>query len=149
MSEQDVKPEGTMPENDPIFDERIEAKRRSDRLSSITWALILIWAGLVYLAANLGWLDALRTSISLPWGLSITDLSIWSMIFLGAGVLIFIEAMIQTFAKPYRSSDSGNFVLAAVFLGIGLSAIFSWQAVWPLVLIAMGFSALISALIRR
>ena len=149
MSEQDVKPESTTPESNPRFEERMEAKNRSDRLSSVTWALILIWAGLVYMATNLGWLDTLRTSISLPWGLTATDMSTWSVIFLGAGVLIFLEALIRTFAKSYRSSVGGNFVLAAVFLGIGLSSIFSWQAVWPFVLIAMGLSALFSALIRR
>ena len=127
----------------------MEAKRRSDRLSSITWALILIWAGLVFMAANLGWLDASRTSIGHPWGLTIAGLGAWSVIFLGAGVLVLLEALVRTFAKPYHSTDGGNFVLAAIFLGIGLSAIFGWRAVWPFVLIAMGLSALLSALIRR
>lgn len=149
MSEHDLKPESTVPEGDPSLEGRMEAKRRSDRLSSITWALILIWAGLVFMAANLGWLDASRTSIGHPWGLTIAGISTWSAIFLGAGVLIFIEALVRTFAKPYRSTDGGNFVLAAIFLGMGLSAIFGWQAVWPFVLIAMGLSALLSALIRR
>jgi uncharacterized membrane protein len=149
MSDQEFKPENTEPEDDFFVDERKQAKNRNDRLDSIIWALILIWAGLVFTASNLGWLDSIRTSLTLPGGVSIVEMSTWSVIFLGAGALIFLEAVIRTFAKTYRSSVGGNFVLAAVFLGIGLSAIFSWQAVWPFVLIAMGVSALLSALIRR
>lgn len=147
MSDQEMKPEESKPEDDFFFEERMQAKHRSDRLGAITWALILIWAGLVFMAANIGWLDAVYAT--LPGGISMDGVSTWSVIFLGAGALIFLEAMVRTFAKSYRSSVGGNFVLAAVFLGIGLGAIFSWQAVWPFVLIAMGFSALLSALIRR
>lgn len=149
MSEQEFKPEETTPEDDFFAEERMQAKNRSDHLDSIIWALILIWAGLVFMASNIGWLDSIRTNLTLPGGISISEVSTWPVIFLGAGALIFIEALIRTFVKSYRSSVGGNFVLAAVFLGIGLGAIFSWQAVWPFVLIAMGFSALLSALIRR
>ena len=149
MSEQDFIPEEEPRENDPLFNQRTVEKQHNDRLGSITWALILIWAGMVFLAAQLGWLDALRTSISLPEGIYIAEMSTWSVIFLGSGVLVFIEAMIRSFSKTYRSSTGGNFVLAAVFLGIGLGSIFGWNAVWPFVLIAMGFDALLGALIRR
>ncbi|MBG0771001.1 MAG: hypothetical protein H0S82_04795 [Anaerolineaceae bacterium] len=149
MSEQDFNPQEEPRENDPLFQARMEAKHRSDRLSSLIWALILIWAGLVFLAGNIGWLNALSTSFTLPAGLSFAGMTTWSVIFLGAGVLVFLEALIRTFSKAYRSSTGGSFVLAAVFLGLGLSAIFGWNAVWPFVLIAMGVSALIGALIHR
>lgn len=130
-------------------DEKIEKKHHRDPLGDLVWALILIWAGLVFLASNLGWLDAIQTSLVLPEGINFSGLSTWSVIFLGAGVLIFIEAIVRTFVPAYRSSTGGNFILAAVFLGIGLSAIFDWNAVWPFILIAMGLSALASALLRK
>lgn len=149
MSEQDYQPQEEQPKNDPQYQERMAAKQRSDRLSSLTWALILIWAGLVFMAANIGWLDALRSSVSLPEGFTIAGMTTWSVIFLGAGVLIFIEALVRTFSKSYRSSTGGSYVLAAVFLGMGLSTVFGWQAVWPFVLIAMGVSALIGALVSH
>ncbi len=149
MTEHDLKPESTVPEGESSLEGRMEAKRRSDRLSSITWALILIWVGLVFMAVNLGWLEPSRTSIVHPWVSTLAGMGVWSAIFLGAGGLVFIEALIRTFAKPYRSTDGGNFFLAAIFLGVGLSAIFGWRVVWPLVLIAMGLFALLSALIRR
>lgn len=167
MSEQENKPQDVQPEQPqpqpqhPYMDEKseekfhekedekFEEKNQRDPLSSLIWALILIWAGLVFLASNLGWLDAIRTMQVLPENFSFVGLSTWSVIFMGAGVLVFIEAVIRTFVPAYRSSTGGNFFLAAIFLGIGLGAIFGWQVVWPFILIAMGLSALASALIRR
>lgn len=118
-------------------------------LGSITWALILIWAGLVFLASNFGWLNAIQVSPTLPAGLEFIGLGTWSLIFLGAGVLIFIESLLSTFVPSLRSNNSGNFFLAAIFLGIGFSSIFGWDLIWPLVLIFLGLSALASALIKR
>ncbi len=130
-------------------DEKVEEKHHQDPLSSLVWALILIWAGLVFLASNLGWLDQIPVQQFAIEGFTLTRLSTWSVIFLGAGVLVFIEALVRTFVPAYRSSTGGNFFLAAIFLGIGLGGIFGWNIVWPFILIAMGLSALASALIRQ
>lgn len=130
-------------------DEKQEEKHNQDPLSSLVWALILIWAGLVFLASNLGWLDQIRAEAITIGDVTITSLSRWSLIFLGAGVLVFLEAIVRTFVPAYRSSTGGNFFLAAIFIGIGLGMIIGWEIVWPFVLIAMGLSALASALIRH
>ncbi len=130
-------------------DEKHEEKHHDDPLSSFSWALILIWAGLVFLASNFGWLDQFQFEQPLPEPLHIVGLSRWPLIFLGAGVIIFAEALIRTFVPAYGTSSGGNFVLAAIFLGIGLSGIFSWQLVWPIILIGLGISALASGLIRN
>lgn len=152
------KKEGPLKSKDkgPLKDEDLgpmasENKRHNqqDILGSITWALILVWAGLVFLASNFGWLDAVEISPILPEALDFIGLSTWSLIFLGAGVLIFIESLISTFVPSFRSNKSGNFFLSAIFLGIGLSGIFGWDLIWPFVLIFLGITALASALIKR
>jgi hypothetical protein len=148
------------PERQPYYDEKTEEKyekedekqeekHNRDPLSSIAWALILIWAGVVFLAENLGWFDQIQFQQIQFEDFSLTGVSTWSMIFLGAGVIVFFEAIIRTFVPAYRSSTGGNFFLAAIFLGIGLGGIFGWSVVWPFILIAMGLSALASALITR
>lgn len=148
------------PERQPYYDEKTEEKyekedekqeekHNRDPLSSIAWALILIWAGVVFLAENLGWFDQIQFQQIQFENFSLTGVSTWSMIFLGAGVIVFFEAIIRTFVPAYRSSTGGNFFLAAIFLGIGLGGIFGWSVVWPFILIAMGLSALASALITR
>jgi len=160
MSDQENKPNNESNQWQPYYEEKAEEKYEKedekhvekhdqDPLSSLTWALILIWAGLVFLASNLGWLDQFETQGLGIEGFHIADLSVWSIIFLGAGVLVFLEAIVRTFIPAFRSSTGGNFFLAAIFLGIGLGGIFGWTLVWPFILIAMGLSALASALIRR
>ena len=160
MTDQENKPHEEQPEQRPYYDEKREEKyekedekneekHNQDPLSSLTWALILIWAGLVFLAANLGMLDQIQTQPIGIEGLTISGLSTWSLIFLGAGVLVFLEAVIRTFVPAYRASTGGNFFMAAIFLGIGLGMIFGWHIVWPFILIAMGLSALASALIQN
>ena len=135
------------------FNEKEEEKRdekgHQDPLSSLVWALILIWAGLVFLGENLGLLDAIVAEAIQIGDVTIQQVSTWSMIFLGAGVLVFVEALIRTFVPAYRSSTGGNFFLAAVFLGIGLGGLVGYSLVWPFILIAMGLAALASALIRN
>jgi len=144
----------------PYYDEKTEEKyekedqkhaekTNQDPLSAMAWALILIWAGLAFLASNLGWLDQIPNQFVLPEGFQIQGLGTWSVIALGAGVILFVEALIRTFVPAYRSSTGGNYFLAAIFLGIGLNGIFGWQLVWPLVLIGLGLAALASAFFRH
>ena len=130
-------------------EEKRDEKSHQDPLSSLVWALILIWAGLVFLGDNLGLLDTIAADTQQIGDITIQQVSTWSMIFLGAGVLVFVEALIRTFVPAYRSSTGGNFFLAAVFLGIGLGGLIGYSLVWPFILIAMGLAALASALIRK
>jgi hypothetical protein len=144
----------------PYYDEKTEEKyekedqkhaekTNQDPLSAMAWALILIWAGLSFLASNLGWLDQIPNQFLLPEGFQIQGLGTWSVIALGAGVILFVEALIRTFVPAYRSSTGGSYFLAAIFLGIGLNGIFGWQLIWPLVLIGLGLAALASAFFRH
>jgi hypothetical protein len=130
-------------------DEKHEEKSHNDPLSSLVWALILIWAGLVFLGENLGLLDVVVADPIQIGEITINQIGTWSMIFLGAGVLIFLEGVVRTFVPAYRSSTGSDFFLAAIFLGIGLGGLIGYSLVWPFILIAMGLATLASAMIRR
>lgn len=130
-------------------EEKRDEKSHQDPLSSLVWALILIWAGLVFLGENLGILDAIVADPIQLGEITISQVGTWSMIFLGAGVLVFVEGLIRTFVPAFRSSTGGDFFLAAIFLGIGLGGLIGYSLVWPFILIAMGLATLASALIRK
>ena len=132
----------------------VEEKWQRDRLGSIVWALILIWAGFVLLAGNLGILDAFNAFFErlgfqlaeLPVKLPFIQLSSWSLIFLGAGILLLAEVVVRLLFPTYRRPVLGTAIMAIVFLGIGLG---SWGMIWPLVLIVVGLALLLGGLFRR
>jgi hypothetical protein len=126
----------------------LEEKYRNDPLNTVTWAAILIWAGLAFLAQNMGWLAQVSFN-RLPEGWNVGSLEAWTVIFIGAGVILLINALARVLIPAYRSPIGGTIVLAAVFMGIGLGNLFGWAVVWPIILIAAGLSILLRGMVRR
>jgi hypothetical protein len=128
-----------------------EEKWRRDPLGSITWAVILIWAGLVLLADNLGRLPA----FNLPFSQVFPDRFIWlnsrawPVILIGAGLIMLIEVALRLLVPALRRHIGGNLVLAAILLGAGLGNFYGWNLVWPFVLIAIGLGSLLRGFTRR
>jgi hypothetical protein len=124
-----------------------EEKWRRDPLSGIVWACILIWAGLVFLASNLGWLDAIVSQTQEITGVSSIDkvLSAWSVVLLGAGVIILIEVAIRLLVPAYRRPVLGSFIFAIILIGLGLGDLINWNILWPLIIIGFGLSILARA----
>jgi hypothetical protein len=153
--EQPEKNEKDRQKNEEKTEEKsVDEKWRRDPLGSAVWALILIWAGFVLLAGNVGWLDFLNDMLEqIQFSLAesifaIPDmrLSSWSLIFLGAGLLLLAEVVIRLLFASYRRPVLGTSILAIVFLAIGIG---SWGLIWPLVLIVIGLALLLGGLFRR
>lgn len=131
----------------------LDEKWRRDSLGSIVWALILIWAGFVFLASNMGILgvfnDLLATvglqTAELPFKLPFLRLEAWSLIFAGAGVLLLAEIVIRLLIPAYRKPVLGTAILAVIALGIGLG---TWGLILPLVMIVAGLAILLGAFFR-
>lgn len=114
-----------------------DEKWRRDPLSSLVWAAILIWAGLVLLASNLGLLARFE------------KLDTWALIFLGAGLIVLLEVAVRLLLPDYRRPVMGSLILAFVLLAIGLGDLVSWNLIWALVLIAIGVTIIIRGLLGR
>lgn len=125
-----------------------EEKWRRDPLGVIVWAVILIWAGLVLLAENLGMLgDLADLARRQEW--PVETMGSWPIIFIGAGVIVLLEVVVRLIMPAYRRPIGGSLVFAAILLGIGLGGIFGWEVIGPLVLVAIGLSILLSNVMRR
>ncbi len=131
MSE--MPPRREREEKDEKHDEK-EEKGRGDPLNTAVWGLIIVWAGLVFLADNLGLFRSFRGDVP---GLPIRFES-WSLIFIGAGVILLLEAVVRVLMPAYRRAVTGTIILGIVFLSIGLGNLISWAVVGPLILIAIG-----------
>lgn len=131
-------------------DEKVEER---DLLSSVSWAFILIWAGLVFLASNLGWFELIGITIDESWMFrSITDwqrLGVWNIIALGAGIIVLLETIVRLVIPEFRRHVGGSLIGAAVLIGIGLGGWLSWNYLWPLILIAVGINLLLTGARRR
>ena len=112
-----------------------DEKWRRDPLNAASWALILIWAGLVLLADNLGlfagvdWFDT--------FGLILT----------GAGLIVLLEIALRLLIPAYRRPVGGSIIWAAILLGLGIGNLFGASIAWPLILIAVGVALLLRGLI--
>lgn len=114
-----------------------DEKWRRDPVASITWAVILIWVGLVLLANN----PNLMTGFT--WW------NPWAIGFAGAGVIVLIQAIVRLSMPEYRRGILGSLVVGLIFLGIGLGWLIGWGIFWPLILIALGLLLLWRAFVRR
>ena len=126
-----------------------DEKYRRDPLSGIIWALILIWAGAVFLAANLGLMDQwMQANTRLPLFLSRLG-GTWPIVLIGAAILLLAEVVIRLLAPIYRRPVGGTIFLAVIFIAVALGNLISWSIVAPLILIALGLWIIFRSLLRR
>ena len=114
-----------------------DEKWRRDPLSALVWASILIWAGLVLLASNLGLL------------VSFERIDAWGFVFIGAGVILLIEVVVRLLVPDFRRSVLGTFIIAIILLAIGLGNLVNWGLVWALVLIVIGLAIVVRGFFWR
>ena len=131
-------------------DEKVEQR---DVLSSLIWAAILIWAGLVFLAVNLGWMEKFIANFGwfddLPAGMQMVEPTVWAVIMLGVGFILLAEVIIRLLVPSFKRRVIGTLILAMVFIGSGLGNFFGWDLVWPFILILIGAGILLGGLLRR
>jgi hypothetical protein len=107
-----------------------EAQQKQDRLSWFTAALILIWAGGVLFLRNAGQ----------TFGLDVEYAG--SIVFVGAGVLLWLEALLRLAMPDYRRGIGERVILGMVLLAIGLGQMTEVN-LWPLLFVGIGIALLI------
>ncbi len=148
--EKNEKDEKEFDEKDEKDEKEHDEKWADDPLSRVVWALILIWAGLVLLAGNLGYLDRwIGYSSDVP-GLEFLGklAGTWSLIFLGAGLIVLGETVIRLLVPAYRRSITGTLIFGVVLVGIGLGDLWDWGIMWAVALIVAGVVLLARGLRR-
>jgi hypothetical protein len=123
-------------------DEKVEER---DLVSTLVWGAILIWAGVAFLLIQQGIFNRFITPIFANTPMKVFEPDAWSLIALGAGVILLIEVVIRLLVPAYRRSILGTLILALVFVSIGVTNLFNidWDLTWPLILIAIGVSVLL------
>jgi hypothetical protein len=141
-------PHGEKPEKKEKEDEKEQEKRREkdqgldekfrrDPLAATGWALVLIWAGLVLLAENLGYLSR------------IAPFETWNLILIGAGVIVLLGAAVRYMVPAYRRPVGGSVILGIILLAVGLGETMRTGVVWAAALILIGVFMLLRAMVRK
>jgi hypothetical protein len=117
-----------------------EEKWQRDPLSTVVWAVIFIWAGLVFLASNLGLLDWALVGASEITGLGMFNqvVEAWPLVLVGAGIIILIEVLIRLLVPAYRKPVFGSLIFAIILIAIGLGDLINWGVIWGALLIILG-----------
>ncbi len=128
-----------------------EEKYRQDPLGALIWAAILVWAGIILLANNLGVLQVWLTQLTDRPGLNDIPLrlSAWSLVFLGVAGILFIEVIVRILVPEFRRPVLGTLILMLVLLGVGLEGLLKWDIIWPFVLIVIGIYIVAGSFFRR
>jgi hypothetical protein len=131
--EEEKEEEKRHEKEDRTFDEKF----RRDPVAATGWALVLIWAGLVLLAENLGYLARLA-----PFGT-------WDIIFIGAGIIVLLGAAIRYLVPAYRRPVGGSVIIGIILLAIGLGDTVGTGVIWAAALILIGLFILLRAAAKR
>jgi hypothetical protein len=121
-----------------------DEKWQRDPLNTVIWAAIFIWAGLVFLASNLGILDWALQGASEITGLGALNnvVRAWPLVLVGAGVIVLIGVLIRVLVPAYRKPVLGSIIIALVLIGIGLGDLIDWGIIWAVILIILGITIL-------
>jgi hypothetical protein len=109
----------------------IEQQRGQDRLSWFTAALILMWTGVVLSLQSTG----------LVYGPDGEQAG--AIVFIGAGVLLWIEALVRLAVPGRQRAIEERVILGMVFVIVGLSEL-TQVNVWPLLIVGIGIALLLA-----
>ena len=115
-----------------------------DPLGPIFGALVLIWLGVVLLAAQ-------NPEMFPPMPYQVTWSNVWGFFLAGLGALMVVEAFMRA-VMGYRQGITGRVIWGVILLLIGLSGILpgiEWGTIWPFALIVLGVGLLLTNLLRR
>ena len=117
----------------------LDEKWERDRLRMISIAAIFMGGGLVALAGTLN-------LFNYDWGGHG-----WAIFLLGTGVILLVKVIIRALIPEYRRAIGGSLIIGFILLAVGVSDLtgWSWDYIWPIILVAIGLSILLRGVLRR
>jgi hypothetical protein len=112
-------------------------KKERQRLEGFWWAVVLIWAGLIFGADSMGVLP------------QVGEADTWSWIFLGAGAFGLMANLYRMTSPGAPNPTTWDWSWSGIFLIIGLGGFTALNFSWPLILILVGGVTLVKALGSR
>ena len=117
----------------------MDMEKNKKRIETLFWGGLLLWVGLVFIAAN----------YNLFAFLSLSNVGKW--ILLGAGVLALASNLFRSVSSDYPNPAAWDWIFTAGFLIGGLSGFtaINFDQVWPFILIILGGIILVRVVMNR
>jgi hypothetical protein len=106
-------------------------------VEGIYWALVFIWAGLVFGSDSLGVLPRVGSATA------------WSWVFAGAGSLSLLGSIIRAYSPDWPNPTTWDYIWATILLSVGLGGFLNVDIAFPIVLIVVGITFLGNLLLDR
>jgi len=110
---------------------------QTKRIEAIYWALVFLWAGLIFGADSLGMLPQVGGATA------------WSWVFAGAGLLALLGNLVRTSSPDWPNPSTWDYIWAAVLLIFGLGGFVNVDIAFPIILIVVGIAFLGNMLFDR
>jgi len=103
-------------------------EKNKKRIETLFWGGLLLWVGLVFMAANFGLFAFITMS------------NAWKWILLGAGALALVSNLYRSTSADYPNPEVWDWIFTAGFLIGGLSGFteINFDYVWPFILVIIG-----------
>ncbi len=126
----DPERQGATAQTGTGLQEQADGQLGGDPLNWFTGALILIWAGFVLLFKNMGEVLGVEPENASAWILT------------GAGVLLWLEAILRLAIPKYRRWVGERVIMGMIFVIVGLGEVVE-ISLWPVLLVAIGIAMML------
>jgi hypothetical protein len=120
-----------------LEEKRDDVVTKRSQIDALYWGIVLVWAGLVFIAGNQEFLPQVGSADA------------WSWIFAGAGLIALVGSLWRAYSPDWPSPTVWDYVWAAVLLIVGLAGFLSIQIPWPLILLLIGAALIGTTVYRR
>lgn len=118
-------------------EQEMTSKEKRSRIDTVYWGGVLLWAGLVFGAENLGYLP------------QIGEANAWSWAFAGAGIFGLLGSLYRAYSPNLPNPNTWDYLWSGGLTILGLAGFTSLDIGFPLVLLLVGVILLGSAVLRR
>lgn len=116
------------------IEKMISEREERSRVKGIYWAVVLIWAGLVFSASGLGFLP------------EIGNVDAWAYVIFGGGLFGTLMNVFYVSSTDTPNPKSWDWIWSGFWLVVGLGEFFDIKMFWPMAIIIIGAIALVTAI---
>jgi hypothetical protein len=116
------------------IEKMISEREERARVKGIYWAIVLIWAGLVFSAGGLAFLPQIGDAVA------------WTYVIFGSGLFGTLMNVYYISSPETPNPTSWDWIWSGFWLVVGLGGFLDIEMFWPLALVLIGLVTLMNSI---